>query len=64
MLAPYHRSLKTNEELVAKLRKHSTSFEDSRKMIARWAEQVWLEEDGWKVQWEGICAVEIERWSG
>jgi len=64
LLAPYHRSLKTNEELVTKLRRHSTSFQDSREIIAKWVEQAWLEEDGWKFRWEGICAIEVERWNG
>jgi hypothetical protein len=49
-------------ELVNILRKHSVSFEDSRAAIAKWVEQLELEEDGWNAKWEDLCAVEVERW--
>jgi len=62
LLIPYHRSLDTHLELVDILRSHSVSFEDSRDALAKWAEQPWLEDDGWEAAWEDLCAAEVERW--
>ncbi|KAJ6547101.1 hypothetical protein B0H19DRAFT_253191 [Mycena capillaripes] len=62
LLIPYHRSLDTHLELVDILRSHSVSFEDARDALAKWAEQSWLEDDGWEAVWEDLCAVEVERW--
>ncbi|KAJ7756870.1 hypothetical protein DFH07DRAFT_476098 [Mycena maculata] len=62
LLISYHRSLDTHLELVDILRSHSVSFEDSRDALAKWAEQQWLEDDGWEVAWEDLCAAEVERW--
>ena len=64
ILIPYHRSLNDHTELVNVLRRHSVSFEDSRDAIAKWAEQHWLEEEGWNAKWEDLCTVEVERWNG
>nr|GAT51081.1 predicted protein [Mycena chlorophos] len=63
LLPPYHRSLNTHMDLVNTLRSHSVSFEDSRDALARWAEQPWLEEDGWEAAWEDLCAAEVEKWA-
>ncbi|PFH50048.1 hypothetical protein AMATHDRAFT_48188 [Amanita thiersii Skay4041] len=60
--SPYYRSLTLLTELVDKLRSHSISFEESRKVIAMWVAQPWLEDEGWEAKWEDICAVEIECW--
>ncbi|KAJ7684692.1 hypothetical protein DFH06DRAFT_15252 [Mycena polygramma] len=62
ILIPYHRSLDTHLELVDILRSHSVSFEDARDALAKWAEQSWLEDDGWEAAWEDLCAAEVERW--
>ncbi|KAF7338654.1 hypothetical protein MVEN_02091900 [Mycena venus] len=62
VLVPYHRSLATHSELVDILRSHSVSFEDARDALAKWAEQPWLEDDGWDAVWEDLCAAEVERW--
>lgn len=60
----YHRSLTLHIELVDKLRSHSTTFEDSREIVNKWAEQPWLEGTGWEAAWEDICEAEVERWGG
>lgn len=62
LLTPYHRSLDTHLALVDILRSHSVSFEDARDALAKWAEQPWLEDDGWEAVWEDLCAAEVERW--
>ncbi|KAJ7093200.1 hypothetical protein C8R44DRAFT_401319 [Mycena epipterygia] len=62
LLIPYHRSLDTHLELVDILRSHSVSFEDARDALAKWAEQPWLEDNGWDAEWEDLCAAEVERW--
>ncbi|KAJ7702351.1 hypothetical protein B0H17DRAFT_1043857 [Mycena rosella] len=62
ILIPYHRSLDTHLELVNILRSHRVSFEDARDALAKWAEQPWLEDDGWEASWEDLCAAEIDRW--
>ncbi|KAJ7470314.1 hypothetical protein FB451DRAFT_332385 [Mycena latifolia] len=62
LLVPYHRSLNTHLELVGILRSHLVSFEDARDALTKWAEQPWLEDDGWEASWEDLCAAEIERW--
>ncbi|KAJ7043229.1 hypothetical protein C8F04DRAFT_1207694 [Mycena alexandri] len=62
LLIPYHRSLDTHLALVGVLRSHSVSFEDARDALAKWAEQTWLEDDGWEAAWEDLCAAEVERW--
>ncbi|KAJ7349253.1 hypothetical protein DFH08DRAFT_864947 [Mycena albidolilacea] len=62
LLTPYHRSLDTHLALVDILRSHSVSFEDARDALAKWAEQPWLEDDGWESVWEDLCAAEVERW--
>ncbi|KAF8213717.1 hypothetical protein K438DRAFT_1565385 [Mycena galopus ATCC 62051] len=62
LLTPYHRSLHTHLELVDILRSHSVSFEDARDALAKWAEQPWLEDDGWEAVWEDLCFAEVERW--
>ncbi|TFK42752.1 hypothetical protein BDQ12DRAFT_732366 [Crucibulum laeve] len=62
IIIPYHRSLNLHMELVNTLRSHSVSFEDSRDAVSKWVEQPWLEDSGWDVKWEDICAAEVERW--
>ncbi|KAJ7632213.1 hypothetical protein FB45DRAFT_978036 [Roridomyces roridus] len=62
LLIPYHRSLNTHLELVGILRSHSVSFENSRDALAKWAQQPWLEDDGWAAGWEDLCASEVEMW--
>jgi hypothetical protein len=62
ILPAYHRSLALHVELVNKLRSHSITFEESRDAINQWAQQPWIEEDGWNSAWEDLCAAEIERW--
>lgn len=62
ILIPYHRSLNLHIELVNSLRSHSISFQESRDMILKWAQQPWLQEDGWDAKWEDICVAEVERW--
>lgn len=49
-------------ELLDTLRSHDVSFEISRKAANTWAEQPYLEEDGWDARWEELCQVEIDRW--
>ncbi|KAG5716264.1 hypothetical protein E4T56_gene10615 [Termitomyces sp. T112] len=63
ILIPYHRSLDLHIELVNSLRSHSISFQESRDIILKWAQQPWLQEDGWDARWEDICAAEVERWN-
>ncbi|KAJ7197197.1 hypothetical protein GGX14DRAFT_471779 [Mycena pura] len=63
LLIPYHRSLNTHLELVDILRSHSVSFEDARDALAKWADQPWLEDDGWEAVWEDLCAAEVEKWN-
>ncbi|KAJ8093282.1 hypothetical protein PM082_020768 [Marasmius tenuissimus] len=63
ILYPYHRSLNEHIALVNILRSHSIPFEDSRKAIAKWAEQAWLEDSSWDAQWEDLCAAEVDRWN-
>ncbi|KAJ7074231.1 hypothetical protein C8F01DRAFT_1205382 [Mycena amicta] len=55
LLLPYHRSLNTHIDLVNILR-------NSRDALAKWAEQSWLEEDGWEAMWEDLCVAEVEKW--
>lgn len=62
LLPPYHRSLDLHVKLVATLRSHSVSFEDSRNAISKWIEQPWLEGTSWDAKWEDICDTEVERW--
>jgi len=62
ILPPYHRSLVLHTQLVDALRSNSTSFEESRQIIAEWTEQPRLEESGWDAKWEDICLVEVEQW--
>ncbi|CAA7267930.1 unnamed protein product [Cyclocybe aegerita] len=62
VIPPYHRSLALHVELVDKLRPHSLTFEDSRNIIKQWAEQPWLQDDGWAAAWEDLCEAEVERW--
>ncbi|KAI6151106.1 hypothetical protein BKA82DRAFT_1008209 [Pisolithus tinctorius] len=59
---PYHRSLVLLTDLVNKLRSHSLAFEASRDIVNQWVEQPYLEENGWDVQWEDLCAAEVEKW--
>ena len=63
ILRPYHRSLHEHIALVAILRSHSAPFEDSRRAIAKWAEQAWLEDSSWDAQWEDLCAAEVDKWN-
>ncbi|PAV23554.1 hypothetical protein PNOK_0062200 [Pyrrhoderma noxium] len=63
LLPPYHRSLQVHTEMVESLRSHSISFEESRKILAKWVAQTYLESDEWVAEWEDICAAEIERWN-
>ncbi|KAK1224471.1 hypothetical protein PQX77_012645 [Marasmius sp. AFHP31] len=63
ILHPYHRSLNEHIALVNILRSHSIPFEDSRKAIAKWAEQAWFEDSSWDAQWEDLCAAEVDRWN-
>ncbi|KAF9052710.1 hypothetical protein BJ165DRAFT_1523478 [Panaeolus papilionaceus] len=62
LLPAYHRSLDLHTQLVVRLRPHSIKFEESRKVLDKWMEQPWLQEDGWDNRWEDICGVEVERW--
>ncbi|KAJ3741855.1 hypothetical protein DFH05DRAFT_1502906 [Lentinula detonsa] len=63
ILIHYHRSLNEHIMLVNILRSHSVSFDESREAISKWAEQPWLEENGWDAKWEDLCSVEIDRWN-
>ena len=63
LLPPYHRSLQVHTGMVESLRSHSISFEESRKILAKWVAQTYLESDEWVAEWEDICAAEIERWN-
>ncbi|KAG7086654.1 hypothetical protein E1B28_002593 [Marasmius oreades] len=63
ILVPYHRSLNEHVTLVNILRSHSTPFETSRIAIAKWAEQAWLEDSSWEMQWEDLCAAEVDHWN-
>ncbi|KZT69039.1 hypothetical protein DAEQUDRAFT_691597 [Daedalea quercina L-15889] len=63
ILSPYHRSLLMHEELVEVLRSHETTFEASRQALTEWAAQPYLEDHSWEVQWEDLCAAEIDRWN-
>jgi hypothetical protein len=62
ILKAYNRSLNDAVKIVDTLRPHSASFDDSRRAISEWAEQRWLEEEGWHARWEDLCEVEVERW--
>lgn len=62
ILPLYHRSLQIHKDLVDKIRPHTTSFEAGRAAIAKWAEQPWLEDEGWEARWEDLCIAEIDRW--
>ncbi|OCH87420.1 hypothetical protein OBBRIDRAFT_157517 [Obba rivulosa] len=64
ILIPYRRSLEMHSELVEELRSHNITFEASRQAIAQWVAQPHLEEGSWDVQWEDLCAAEIDRWDG
>jgi hypothetical protein len=52
ILPLYHRSLALHLELVGKFRSHSITFEEA---INQWAQQAWLEEEGWNSAWEDLC---------
>ena len=62
ILPPYHRALHTHVRLVETLLPDTISFEDSRDAINEWAAQRHASEGGWAVEWEDLCAVEIDRW--
>ncbi|KAJ3752200.1 hypothetical protein EV360DRAFT_88984 [Lentinula raphanica] len=62
ILIYYHRALNEHIKLVDTLRAHAVSFDESRDAISKWAEQPWLEENGWEAKWEDLCAVEVDRW--
>ncbi|KAJ3778532.1 hypothetical protein FB446DRAFT_783159 [Lentinula raphanica] len=62
ILIYYHRALNEHIKLVDTLRTHAVSFDESRDAISKWAEQLWLEENGWEAKWEDLCAVEVDRW--
>jgi hypothetical protein len=62
ILWPYRRSVELHVELLDTLRSHEVSFEISRKVANTWAEQPYLEDDGWDARWEELCQVEIDRW--
>ncbi|EIN07719.1 hypothetical protein PUNSTDRAFT_70364 [Punctularia strigosozonata HHB-11173 SS5] len=59
----YHRSFEMHVELVNSLRSHSTPFDVSREVIARWVAQPYLEEHSWDAEWEDLCEAEIDRWT-
>jgi hypothetical protein len=61
ILPQCHRSLALHLELVAKRRSHSITFKESRNVLNRWAEQLWLEE-GQNSAWEDLCTADLERW--
>ena len=63
LLFPFHRSLELQGHLVDSLRSHSVSFEESKAIASNWVTQPFLEEDPWTLDWEDICAVEVERWN-
>ncbi|KAH6918755.1 hypothetical protein BKA70DRAFT_1457881 [Coprinopsis sp. MPI-PUGE-AT-0042] len=62
ILVPYHRSLASHKQFISKLRSHSISFDDSKRIVEQWAEQPYLAEDGWEAKWQDLCSVEVERW--
>ncbi|OBZ75739.1 hypothetical protein A0H81_04462 [Grifola frondosa] len=64
IIKPYHRSLDMHVQLVNALRSHDVTFEASRRAIAEWVAQPFLDEESWDARWEDLCSVEIDRWNG
>lgn len=63
LLQPYGRSLQHQIDVAEDLRSHALSFEQSRKLVASWTTQSYLETDDWAFEWEELCEGEIDKWN-